>query len=195
MKAQNALPSDYRETFFVDLQNDKKKALLVNGAALLIGAALFITGLFIVPLKTLFDLSSGLTLYLTKFAVMLGGAVIYMILHELVHGITMKIFGCKKVNYGFTGMYAYAGSEYYFAKTPYLTIALAPVVFWGIVLLALNLLVPKDWFWVVYFIQIYNLSGAAGDFYVTCKFIKMPKDILVKDTGVAMTVYSRGERQ
>lgn len=69
-------------------------------------------------------------------------------------------------------------------------VALAPVVLWGIVLLIINLLVSDEWIWIVYLIQITNISGAAGDFYVTAKFLKMPEDILVKDRGVSMTVYA-----
>ena len=34
-----------------------------------------------------------------------------MILHEIVHGIAMRICGTKKVKYGFTGLYAFAGSK------------------------------------------------------------------------------------
>lgn len=54
----------------------------------------------------------------------------------------------------------------------------------------INVLVPYEWFWVVYLIQLINLSGAAGDLFVTVRFSKMPKDILVRDYGVGMTVYS-----
>ena len=114
-----------------------------------------------------------------------------MVLHEIVHGIAMKMCGTKKVRYGFTGLYAYAGSDDYYDKKAYIFIALAPVVFWGVVLLIINLLVPIGWFWVVYFIQIINLSGAAGDLFVTAKFLRLPNDVLVKDYGVSMTVYSK----
>lgn len=116
--------------------------------------------------------------------------VLYIVLHELVHGIFMKRFSGIKPNYGFTLMYAYAGSTAYFNKKHYIIIALAPIVVWGIVLTIINCFVPASWFWVVYFIQIMNISGAAGDLYVTYKFSKMPKNILVHDSGVAMTVYS-----
>ena len=117
-------------------------------------------------------------------------SILYIILHEFVHGITMKLCGTKKVKYGFKGVYAFAGSEDYYDKKSYLTIALAPVVLWGILLTILSLVVPTQWFWVVYFIQISNISGAAGDMYVTARFSKLPDDILVKDYGVGMTVYS-----
>ena len=88
-------------------------------------------------------------------------------------------------------MYAYAGSNCYFNKKHYIIIALAPIVIWGIVLLVLNLVFKETWFWVIYFIQIFNLSGAAGDLYVTYRFSKLPKDILIKDIGVNMTIYTK----
>ena len=145
---------------------------------------------FFIPITTFFDVSAGILPYLIKTTFLLVGMIAYIIIHELVHGITMKLFGTKKVKYGFTGLYAFARSDDYYAKKPYIIIALAPVILWGIVLLVLGFVVPQDWFWMVYIIQILNISGAAGDIYVTAKFSKMPSDILVKDVGVGMTVYS-----
>ena len=87
-------------------------------------------------------------------------------------------------------MYAFAGSNDYYDKRSYIVIALAPIVVWGVVLLVLNLLVPVQWFWIVYWVQVSNISGAAGDLYVTYRFSRLPQDILVQDYGVGMTVYS-----
>ena len=191
MKASyTELPDGYKEIYAVNLQKNKKIALLINIAALIIAAAMVVPVAFAIPITSLFDMSEGILPYLLKFAVLAVGSVAYIILHELVHGITMKLFGTKKIKYGFTGLYAFAGSDDYYAKMPYIVIALAPVVFWGLVLLVLGFIVPQSWFWVVYIIQISNISGAAGDFFVTAKFLKMPSDILVKDIGVGMTVYS-----
>ena len=117
--------------------------------------------------------------------------IVYMVLHELVHGIAMKSCGTKKVKYGFTGMYAFACSNDYYDKKSYIYIALAPIVLLGIIIAIINFVVPVEWFWVVYFIQIANLSGAAGDLFVTVKFSRFPKDILIKDYGVGMTVFSK----
>ena len=189
-KAKQALPEGYRAIFSVDLQKDKKKALWVNLAAALLALSLGVPMHFLIPIHELFDLSGGYLPYLLRFIVLLAGLVGYIILHELVHGITMKCFGTKKVKYGFTGLYAFAGSEDLYGKGSYLVIALAPVVVWGIVLAALCPIVPRSWFWVVYFIQLNNIAGAAGDFYVTLKFLRLPRDILVRDSGVSMVVYS-----
>ena len=190
MMAQTELPTGYRTLLSIDLQKNKKLAFLVNGLALVIGAIMVVAMQPFVSFFTLFDLSAGLLSYFCRFLTMLVGLVAYMILHELVHGVAMKLCGTQKVKYGFTGLYAFAGSNDYYNKKSYIFIALAPVVLWGIVLLILNFLVPVSYFWVVYFIQIANLSGAAGDLYVTWKFSRLPADILVQDSGVSMTVYS-----
>lgn len=184
------LPSTYREIYSVNLQKDKKQALIVNIAAIILMVIFAVIGAFIVPLSFIPSYDESLLTVLMKLITALVGMVVYLLLHELVHGITMKFYGSKKVKYGFTGLYAFAGCEEYFPKKPYIVIALAPIVVWGIVLAAICCFVPKSWFWVVYFIQIMNLSGAAGDLYVTYKFSKFPKDILVKDTGVETKVYS-----
>jgi len=191
MRSTIRLPKDYTKSFVIDLQKDRKKALLVNGIALLIGAAVAGMGLVAVPIQTLFDMRDGIWVYLLRFLVLLVGLIAYIVLHEVVHGIFMRHFSGVKPHYGFTGMYAYAGSDAYFDKQSYIIIALAPIVIWGIVLGVLCAVVSPVWFWPVYFIQIANLSGAAGDLYVTVLFSRLPDDILIQDSGVSMTVYQK----
>ncbi len=191
MRAVQQLPQGYVRILSIDLQKEKKLFLTVNLIGLAIMAVLTIPMLFLVPISALFDMSNGMGPYFARFASLLVLSVVYMVLHELVHGITMKLCGTKHVKYGFTGAYAFAGSDDYYDKKSYIIIALAPVILWGIVLAIVTPLVPTPWFWVVYFIQICNLSGAAGDLYVTVKFARLPADILVKDDGVRMNVFSR----
>lgn len=190
MNNTTVLPEGYGVLFQMDLQKDKKLAVLVNVLALIIAAVMVAAALRVVPLSTLLDLDGDWKTSLLRLGVMIVGLIAYIFLHELVHGICMKAFGGVKPKYGFTGLYAYAGSDCYFNKRSYLIIALAPVVVWGIVLAAANMLCPPGWFWVVYLIQICNCSGAAGDLYVTWRFARFPQNILVQDTGVSMTVYA-----
>lgn len=190
MNTVATLPTGYREWMKIDLQTNKKEMLLVNGMALVICVLLVIAGARAVPLSRLFAMGSLLR-YFIRFAVLMVGIVAYILLHELVHGIFMRGFSGIRPTYGFTGLYAYAGSTAYFDKKRYLIVALAPVVIWGGVLAAVTAAVPEDWFWVFYWIQIANLSGAAGDLYVTWRLCRLPADILVNDTGVSMTVYGR----
>ncbi len=189
MKSQAVLPEGYKEILAVDLQGNKRQLLIVNGAALAISIIMAVIGILIHPIRISAERDS-LEGLLIDLLIIVPGTILYMILHEAVHGIFMRAFSEVKPRFGFTGLYAYAGSDAYYAKLPYIIIALAPVVIWGIVLLVLNLLIPA-YFWPIYFIQIMNISGAAGDLYVTLKFMRMPADILVHDTGVAMTVYGK----
>lgn len=186
MKAVHTLPEGYRQICAIDLQKDKKLAVIVNLLAVVITVAMMVPMHFYISFFTLFE-GEG---YLIRMVALLGLMVVYMVLHELVHGIAMKLCGTKKVKYGFTGMYAFAGSDDYYDKRAYIFIALAPVVLWGVVIAIINALVSPQWFWVVYFIQIMNLSGAAGDLFVTVKFSRFPQNILVKDYGVGMTVFT-----
>lgn len=190
MKSFVTLPEGHRQILAIDLQKDKKLALLVNGLAVVIAPVMMVAALFIVPWSTLYG-TGGLIDLAVKMMVFGVGSLVYMVLHEAVHGIVMRCVCEAKVRFGFTGLYAYAGSDGYYCRKHYIIIALAPIVVWGIVLGILNALVPCDWFYVVYLIQIINISGAAGDLYVSWKISRLPSDILVQDLGVSMTVFSR----
>ena len=191
MKSYQTLPEGYREIYALDMHEDKKLAVWVNLLSLAIAAVFAVPMLFVVPWWATFDVTDGMTGYWIKLAAMLGLTLVYLVLHELVHGIAMRICGTKKIRYGVKGVYAFAASDDYYRKKHYIFIALAPVVLWGIVLAIVTPFVPTSWFWVVYFVQLMNLSGAAGDLYVTVKFSRMPRDILIRDSGVGMVVYAK----
>lgn len=189
MNSYEVLPEGYEQSISLDLQKDKKLFLLVNGLGVLIGVVMVLLGCFHLPVLMMMVGS----FWQVEFRLLAVGLcmVVYIVLHEAVHGVFMWKYSGKKPSFGFTLAYAYAGSEVYFAKHPYLVIALAPVVIWGLVLGVACALAPETWFWPIYFIQIANLSGAAGDLYVFWRFSRLPADILVQDTGVSMTVFTK----
>lgn len=192
MKAIGVLPEDYGEIYSLNLQKDKRTAIIVNLLALAIAAVMAVSMNFFVPVTSFFDMSGGIVRYFLRLAALIVLMALYMVLHELVHGIAMKLCGTKRVKYGFTGLYAFAGSEDYYDKKSYIFIALAPIVLWGTVLAAVNFFVPTEWFWIVYMIQLINISGAAGDLFAAVKFSRMPKNILIQDSGVSMRVFYIG---
>lgn len=127
--------------------------------------------------------------FLWKLLAALAGSAAYIVLHEAVHGMLMWLMSRKKPSFGFSLMYAYAGSRAYFDKSAYLLIALAPVGLWTPLLWQLALLVPSGWFWAVWAVQALNLSGAAGDVYMFARMLRKPRTVLVQDSGTAMLVY------
>ncbi len=182
------LPENHKPLLSIDLQQNKKLALLVNGLAVVISLIMLAIGWFITPFTLNFEGSFAVQILLLLADIV--AIIAYMFIHEWIHGIFIKKFSKKKAFYGFTGLYAYAGSECYFNKKSYLIIALAPVVICGIFFTILNFILPISLFWYVYLLQLINISGAAGDIYVTIKFCRLPSDILVKDSGISMEVFS-----
>ena len=194
-KSYEALPAGYTLLRRVDLAKNKRELLLVNGLSVLLFLVSFVPMLFAVSPASLFRGEWWQILVCLGF--FLFGDILYILLHEAVHGIFIRVFGGRPF-FGFTGLYAYAGCKSYFARLPYLWIALSPVVIWGAVLgvlcvLSLLGILPYSLFWLFYLIECHNLSGAAGDFYVAFLFSRMPEDILVLDDGVAMSVYAKEE--
>ena len=194
MKIVKEMPEGYKRICNVNLQKDKKLSLKINIISIVIAVLMAAPMIYFVPLTDVLDFSNGFEGIMNEIIVLLVAMTAYIVLHEAVHGVFMKIFGCKKLKFGFTGLYAFAGTDELISKKAYRIIAMAPVVIWGVVLLAL-LFIPmgKPLFWLFYLLEIVNVSGAVGDIFVTLKFSKMPEDILIHDNGVSMNVYSKEE--
>ena len=181
------LPEGYGLKAVIDLQKNKKQAFAVNLCALLIAAVMVFIAAQFIPISSAY---TGPISGLVKLCVIIAGMVAYILLHELVHGIFFYIFsGCKPF-YGFSGLYAYAGSNAFYCRSHYIIIGLAPVVIWGLVLGVINIFMPCDWFWIVFIIQVINISGAAGDIYVFIRLLNMRGPVLVKDAGTSMEIFA-----
>lgn len=183
-RASRALPAGYGLTERIDLLKNKRQLWLVNGLSLVLLVLTAVLGLCLRPWDW-----SGWSLSTSLLA--LAGICLYIVGHEAVHGAAMFLLSHEKPRFGFSLMYAYAGSDAYFSKGPYLIISLAPAVLWGLLLAVLTVLLPDPWFWPLWIIQITNISGSAGDFYVFFKILAKSNSVLVQDTGTAMTVYER----
>jgi hypothetical protein len=181
------LPAGYREVRRVDLMRNRKEAVLVNLLALIITGAMVALGFVLCPPFS--EMQIGIHTVIGMLLMMLG-VILYMVLHEIVHGVFMKGFSGVKPRYGFTGLYAYAGSDALFARKQYLVIAFAPVVILGIVIAVLTVAFYETAFWYLYIIQIVNISGAAGDLYVGALIARAKNDVMVRDAGTDMSFYS-----
>lgn len=187
------LPNGYNEVKKISFTENKRFSVIINIAALIVCVIMIAPMLIIVPLETLFHISSDedVKLLIIKMAVLALSEYLYIILHEAIHGIFIRIISGKWGKFGFKSVYAYASCDTYLGKKEYIIIALAPIVIFGILLGVMSVLVSAEWFWVVYLVQITNISGAVGDVYVTYTIARLPKDTLIFDTGLEMTVFSK----
>ncbi|MEG1523533.1 MAG: DUF3267 domain-containing protein [Clostridia bacterium] len=149
-------------------------------------AAMLVLGFFLRPKEKELVIGFGLVLQVLLLGL---GTVGYMLLHELIHGWIMQAYGGHP-RYHFSVIYACAGSDAYFSRRQYMNIALMPVLLLGLLLLVLNIILYPEHYWFFYTLQMLNVSGAAGDLYVTAMIMRMPKDTVVQDTGTVMTFYS-----
>lgn len=183
------LPENYDLLDTIDLKNDRKSNGLVQAISIVIYILMFLGGYFTKNLTFFAYLHYKYILFNLLIAVL--GSIVYIVLHELTHALFMKIFAPKcKPRFGFTAGMAFAYSDEYFKKIPYVVITLAPLVLWTALLLIPCLLVPVIYFWGVYFIQMFNVAGAAGDLFVTIKLLRKPSNVLISDSGVQMEIYS-----
>lgn len=183
------LPEGYEMIKRIDAVNNSRDFRIINtGALTIIGLML----LMLIPVPfTRPDFVNRYLDILLFWGFLSFVLVLYIVLHEAVHGLFIYLFGKQKPRFGIRLPYAYAASGMYFDKRSYLLIALAPVILFGIALLTLNILLPRPWFWFVYIVQMMNLSGSAGDAYLACLTGRMPDDVLVRDGGTDMTFYTK----
>ena len=124
-------------------------------------------------------------------AATLIGSFVYILGHEWVHGVFIRIFTGKPATFGWKAGMAYAGSEAYFGRFAYVVIALAPVVIWSGIFTVLLVDISRRWFWYLYMVQIFNVMGASGDFYVTFLTMRAPRETVISDNGVEMEFYCK----
>ena len=180
----------YKECTKIDLVKNKKEALLVNiyGIIIMVVMAVFIP-LLIMGGIIEFNLETTFPLF---FIVILISLILYIPLHEIVHGIVLKNYTDEKLSFGWKLVYAYCGSkEAVVDRKEYYAVALAPLLVFSVVFISLMVLNPSlSLVW--YVMEIMNVSGSVGDIYVSIKLRKeKSRDILIKDSGTDMSFWSR----
>lgn len=180
----------YKECTKIDLVKNKKEALLVNiyGIIIMVVMAVFIP-LLIMGGIIEFNLETTFPLF---FIVLLLSLILYIPLHEIVHGIVLKKYTDEKLSFGWKLVYAYCGSkEAVVDRKEYYAVALAPLLVFSVVFISLMVLNPSlSLVW--YVMEIMNVSGSVGDIYVSIKLRKeKSRDILITDSGTDMSFWSR----
>lgn len=185
------LPDGYKETDYVNLYLNRRVYRNLNTASFFIGAAVIAVGWLWQGFDGLLDLlRRGMSDYLLWLLLLAGGILAYLALHELTHGLFIRLFSGLRPHYGRKGVLLFTGSEAYFCRRHYIVIALAPVMLFGLIFGALSLFLKNEWFWFVMALQVANLGGAVGDYYITYRALRQPKTALFRDSGVGVTFYT-----
>jgi hypothetical protein len=167
----------------MDLKKDKKIYISIQITfALMVLCMITLAKWLDFPTKS--NWSTGIIILVT---VLMG--LVYMTIHEMTHGVTMKLLSGVKPIYFARFPYLCTGSTAYFNKKSVVIVALAPVVIWGAFLIAMLLLLPSDFFISVYIVIGMNFAGAAGDYFQVYAISKLPSKALIQDNGKETSVF------
>ena len=178
------LPTNYVLSQKIDLKKDNKLSLLIQIIFIII-AAMFVgfAIIFKLPIKNEFNAFKNIV-------ITVGLVFLYMIVHELTHGVFIKFLSKEKPMYTFRFPFLTTGSNVYFNKRSFIIIALAPVIGWGTILLLALFVVPQYLFMSIYIVLGLNFAGSAGDYIQVVSFSKLSNTTLLHDDGNKTSVYS-----
>lgn len=123
--------------------------------------------------------------------------VLWMILHEILHGIGFMSLGKVNRNNVVFGAELEKGIFYCMckekiSKTNILIALLFPLFFIGIITYIIGIFIGND---LLVLLSIFNISGAIGDILMTIDILMMPKDIMYLDLDdtTSFTILSNEE--
>ncbi len=193
---ENSIPQDYVLVKYVDAKNDKKQIIVYTLLS-------FLPLLIILPVLILiarycngynisdnFQDDFGFAFLITCVIL-----IIYIVLHELVHGITYKIFTGAKLTYGLTLTVAFCGvPEIYVRKKASIASLVMPFFVFSVIFIALTI---GLWFvsplYGIFSGAVFavHIGGCVGDLHWTLMYLTKFKhcNTLMRDTGPKQWLY------
>ena len=194
---ENDLPNGYSLAMHIDATKPKF-GIIFNLIAFIVCIIVMICAF--IPL-TLNDVSiidawtsDNLFEMLLPLVVVVISMCLYMVLHELVHGLAYKLLTRQKLTFGMSWSCAFCGVPeiYTYRKTALISVSLPLIVFSVVLCITTALLyfVSPIYYVISAFIFGLHLGGCSGDIYVIFLLIKFksPKT-LMRDTGPQQYFY------
>lgn len=126
------------------------------------------------------------------------GFIVYIVLHELVHGVVYKAFTKRKLTFGVTMTCAYCGvPDVFVYRTASLCALLAPFVVFSIAFIVPMFFMQNTvWFLLLAALFAMHFGGCVGDLYITVLYVFKFRDgkTLMRDTGPVQTFYLPHEK-
>ena len=190
---EKELPEGYVEIYSVDAK-DKKTVIKLNIAALAISAVLLL-----IPFLWMGIPFRAIGENFLFLPIMFGSMIVYLILHELVHGLAYKLLTHEKLKFGLTTSVAYCGvPDIYVYRKVALISLLAPFTVFGVLFLLGTILLWGSFAgFLSALLFAIHFGGCAGDLYDTWLYLTRFRDpaTLMRDTGPKQTFYIQKPRE
>ena len=183
------VPAGYREVFHFDAK-DRKDAVKMTIWAFIIMVIAVVLVILGADFKQI-DMDHVFKYY----AVWIVAMIVYIVLHELVHGAVYKALTHRKLTFGITWSAAFCGvPDIYVYRNTALASLVAPLTVFTVLLVPITLwlrTVDMGWYMVSGLLFAIHISGCAGDLYITKMLLTKYKDprILMRDTGPAQWIF------
>ena len=191
---ERALPGGYKLVKHINAK-DIKFGIIFNLVGTLIAFAVIALGGILVILNENHGALAFWLLLAPAVFLSLIPALIYMVLHELVHGIAYKRLTGEKLTFGLSWSCAFCGvPKIYTYRRTALIAVLAPFVVFSLlfgILAAVLYFVSLPLYLILVILFGFHVGGCAGDLYVTALLLfkyKHPRT-LMRDTGPEQFFY------
>ncbi len=191
---ETELPEGYAECMVIDAKN-LKLGIILNVVALIPFIIVIAIILAFCDLGSIFEpFTRGFLgcFYMLCFIIVM---LLYIVLHELVHGVAYKLMTGQKLTFGMTLTVAYCGvPDIYVYRKAALIALLAPFVVFTVIFGLLTLFLPTAFLKVLAgFLLAIHLGGCSGDLYDTLLYLTRFKSssTLMRDTGPKQTFYQK----
>lgn len=174
-----------REIGRIDLKNNKKMAIVLRIAEILILILLFFVGKWLVPFSSFCWVSLDIGQLLSFILVL----ACYLFGQAWLSRRILQTFSGEKGKTSWKRIISYPKTDAYFTKREYMIFKLAPILLFSVLVLVLNVVLPQSWFWSIYIFQIINLSIGTADFYIASKLAAMPAEVLIRNEDSATVIY------
>ena len=198
---EREIPSGYTEALKLDATS-KKLGLLLNLINLVIVAVVLVPMFITLRLA---DIPTGAlsnpNIFWLVPLIVLTIFLVYMVLHELVHGIAYKTLTGERLTFGITWSVAFCGvPKIYVRKACAVISCAAPLVVFSIIFGALTVaaaFIDRMMLTVFWVSLALHLGGCVGDMYVILLMMTKfrGKDVLMNDTGPVQTFFVREETE
>lgn len=200
LKKQNFerdLPFGYKQALYINAKK-AKFGIIFNLIALVVCALVMVIAVISLNLGGKFSvemLQMELLPLTVAYLVLLGSMLLYIVLHELVHGIAYKVLTGEKLTFGISWSCAFCGVPriYTYRKTALISV-LAPFTVFTLLFIPILVIlycVSPLYYLIAALIFGLHLGGCSGDLYVTYLLITKFKDskTLMRDTGPEQFFY------
>lgn len=188
--SSGSLPDNYQEVLYWRITGQPVRMIALN----ILGIFLLVvfSWIFSALAASLGRLPSYFDFNLLSLGMIILGILLTLILHELTHGMVMRVFGARP-QYGvlWKQLMFYATSPgFAYRRNDYVIIALAPLLFISaLVVLGMWLFQGTLWVALLVICGVVNASGAVGDMWITAIILRYATTAYVIDERDGMRVF------